>query len=260
MAFVSMALDLASQDRSTQGVLQLGACVHAAVMSLISSVDTVLGRELHDCQRQKPLSLAIYGAHPSQINLRVAFMGGRGMQAADALIMAIARSPDVQLGRSQWQVVGVDCSNGTWGATCTWADLTAPCRGNRIEFDFVTPTAFTKSDGCGNRFVSVLPEPVDVFNCLVNRWNGLGGPHLPSSLIEYIDSGGCVVSDINIRCVTSQLRERVQKGVTGRVTYELSERDPACASAMHQLARLAFFSGVGYQTARGMGAVKTRSW
>lgn len=260
MFFLSMVLELTSRGQPTQSVLQLAIFAHAAVMNLITSVDSAVGRELHDCKRNKPMSLAILSVDPLRLTLRVAFMGKCGMQAADALATALSRAPSIQLGSAQWQLAGLHCSGGTWGATCTWADLVEPCSANWLEFSFATPTAFTKSDGRGNRFVSVLPEPMDVFNCLLDRWNDLGGPQLPIDLVGYIRSGGCIVSDIEILCVTTQLRERIQKGFTGRVTYELNNRDPAYVSAMHHLGRLAFFSGVGYQTARGMGAVRTRSW
>jgi CRISPR-associated endoribonuclease Cas6 len=260
MFFLSMVLELTSQGHPTQSVLQLAVFAHAAVMNLISSVDSAVGRDLHNCRRHKPMSLAILSVAPSRLTLRVAFMGRGGMQAADALGMALSRTASVQLGSAQWQLSGLHCSGGAWGATCTWADLVEPCSSNWLEFSFVTPTAFTKSDGRGNRFVSVLPEPIDVFNSLLDRWNDLDGPNLPVDLVDYIRRGGCIVSDIDIRCVTTQLRERIQKGFIGRVTYELNNRDPAYVSAIHQLGRLAFFSGVGYQTARGMGAVRTRSW
>ena len=172
-----MVVELISQGHPTQSVLQLAVFAHAAVMNLISSVDSAVGRELHDCKRHKPMSLAIPSVDPLRLTLRVAFMGKCGMQAADALATALSRAASVQLGSAEWQLApGLHCSGGAWGATCTWADLVEPCSANWLESHFVTPTAFTKSDGRGNRFVSVLPEPIDVFNCLLDRWNDLVAP------------------------------------------------------------------------------------
>ena len=260
MFFLSMALELTCIKCPPVSLLQLSIFAHAAVMNLIFSVDSGLGRELHDCERRKPVSLAAIALHPPKLTVRIAFMGKRGMRAADALVVALARTGFLQLGSSMWLLTDNRCSGCAWGAISTWADLTEPCSASWLEFNFVTPTAFTKSDGRGNRFVGVLPEPGDVFGSLLQRWNDLEGPCMPPGVVNYIQSGGCRVSDYNTRCVTTQLHERTQKGFVGKVTYELSDRDPACMSAIHQLGRLAFFSGVGYQTARGMGAVRTHSW
>lgn len=260
MFFLSMALELTCQKCPPIGLLQLSIFAHAAVMNLISSVDNALGRRLHDCMRNKPLSLAVVSNQSSRLTLRVSFMGQRGLEAADVLAMALTQTDCLQLGNHRWHVSAIHCSGHTWAATSTWADLTEPCSASWLEFNFVTPTGFKKSDGIGNQFVNVLPQPLDVFRSLLDRWNSLDGPVMPPSLASYIQGGGCMVSDFNIRCVTTRLRQQTPKGFIGTVTYELSDRDPVCVSAMHQLGRLAFFSGVGCQTARGMGAVRTHSW
>lgn len=255
-----MVVELSSRGFPLQNTIQLSIFAHAAVMNLITSADTDLGRRLHDCKRYKPVSLAVLSAQPRTMTLRIAFMGNDGMQAAQVLAAGLTEIDSIQLGPNRWHISNFYCSGAPWGACCTWGDLTEPCADHWLEFAFVTPTAFTKSDGSGNRFVSVLPEPDDVFNCLMERWSQLGGPSLPIDLHYYIRSGGCLVCDISIRSITARLKERIQKGFIGKVTYELADRDPACVSAIHQLGRLAFFSGVGYQTARGMGAVRTHSW
>ena len=176
MFFLSMALELTCNKCPLVNLLQLSIFAHAAVMNLIFSVDSVLGHELHDCERRKPVSLAAVALHSSKLTMRVAFMGRRGMQAADALSVALARTDFVQLGSSRWQVTDNRCSGCAWGSISTWADLTEPCSANWLEFNFATPTAITKSDGRGNRFVSVLPESRDVFGSLMERWKGLEGP------------------------------------------------------------------------------------
>lgn len=259
MFFLSMVLELTCQKCPPMSSLQLSIFAHAAVMNLISSVDSSLGRRLHDCTRNKPLALAVVSNQSWRLTLRASFMGQNGMEAANVLAMALTKTNYLQLGNQRWQVSTVHCSDHTWAATSTWADLAEPCSASWIEFDFATPTAFTKSGGRGSRFVSVLPDPLDVFGSLLQRWNSLEGPAMPPNLAGYIQGGGCRVSDIEIRCITTQLPERIQKGFVGKVTYELSDREPVCATAIHQLGRLAFFSGVGYQTARGMGAVRTHS-
>lgn len=259
MFFISITVDLESKQCPPASYLQLSVFAHAAVMNLISSIDSALGRRFHDCARNKPMSLAVVSLKSQRITLRVSFMGQHGMQAANALALALTQTDHLTLGHNRWQIAGFHCSGHPWAATSTWTDLTEPCSARWIEFSFASPTAFSKNDGRNSRFVSVLPEPLDVFSSLLQRWNGLEGPPMPSNLASYVQRGGCRVSDVEIRCITTQLQERTQKGFVGRVTYEVSDKEPACAIAIHQLGRLAFFSGVGYQTARGMGAVRTHS-
>ena len=154
--------------------------------------------------------------HSSKLTIRVAFMGKRGMQAADALSMALARTGFVQLGSSRWQVTDNRCSGCVWGSISTWADLTEPCSANWLEFNFATPTAITKSDGRGNRFVSVLPESQDVFGSLMERWKGLEGPSMPSDLAGYIQSGGCRVSDVTFAVLRHSFKNAYKRVSSGR--------------------------------------------
>jgi CRISPR/Cas system endoribonuclease Cas6 (RAMP superfamily) len=66
-----------------------------------------------------------------------------------------------------------------------------------------------------------------------------------------------VVANYRLRTVEFRTQERTQIGFVGWAVYECRKLEAAHVSALNALARLAFFTGVGYQTARGMGAVKT---
>ena len=77
---MSMVVELSSRGFPLQSTIQLSIFAHAAVMNLITSADSNLGRRLHDCKRYKPVSLAVLSAQPRNITLRVAFLGKDGMQ------------------------------------------------------------------------------------------------------------------------------------------------------------------------------------
>lgn len=253
-----MTLDLESEIPGASLDLQGVEYAHAAIMHGISSVDPELGQTIHDAKRHKPLSIAVIASAKQHGVLRVAFLGRQGLAAADALITSLSATPMLRLGHVLWRVTDI-CVGGTqWTGISTWADLMADGPGRRIDFDFVTPTAITKCDGKRQRVMSLLPDPVDLFSGLAERWEELDGPVLPSGLGSYLLKRGCVVSELQIHTETSKLSERIQKGFVGHVMYLCSDTDLHCLAALQQLARFAAFSGVGYQTARGMGAVITR--
>jgi CRISPR/Cas system endoribonuclease Cas6 (RAMP superfamily) len=47
-----------------------------------------------------------------------------------------------------------------------------------------------------------------------------------------------------------------QIGFVGTVLYECRRKDPIYVPTLNALTRLAFFTGVGYHTAQGMGTVE----
>jgi CRISPR-associated endoribonuclease Cas6 len=113
--------------------------------------------------------------------------------------------------------------------------------------------------------MSLFPAPLDVFSGLSRRWQSLEGPALPDGLEHFLQVGGCVVSRYGLRSVEFRTSERTQIGFTGWVIYRVAYRSPQTSpndneathiAALNALGRLAFFTGVGYQTARGMGATK----
>ncbi len=65
-----------------------------------------------------------------------------------------------------------------------------------------------------------------------------------------------MVSRHKLRTVQFRTKERTQIGFVGQVVYECRKKEVECVAALNSLAQLAHFTGVGYQTARGMGAVQ----
>lgn len=108
-------------------------------------------------------------------------------------------------------------------------------------------------------FSWLFPTPIDLFSGLKKRWELLGGPSLPDRLINYIEGGGCLVSRYDLQTIESLLQERTQIGFVGSLVIETSPAESDCASALVMLGKLAFFTGLGYQTARGMGCVYVKS-
>lgn len=257
MHFVAMALRLVPQKRRSRLTVADGVYAHAAALQAIGSQASHLGRMLHNGRRHKRMSVAIVRSDERSAMLRLAFMAQEGLDYAHALMDALATKPILRLGRTTCEVESVDLTNSGWAGISTWADLIPEESSRHIRFAFATATAIMKRAGNNGRFSALFPEPLDIFSGLARRWRSLEGPPLPDNLEEYLRTGGCVVSDYRLHTEKFRTKKRTQIGFTGWVIYECRRNEHTQVLALNALARLAFFTGVGYQTARGMGAVKT---
>jgi CRISPR-associated endoribonuclease Cas6 len=182
-------------------------------------------------------------------------MDPEGTRYVNALVASPVLKGTVQMGDQRCTITDLSLSYPGYTGIATWDDLSQPTSHRQMTIEFRTPTAITKRTGEGKRFTSLYPEAQDLFLGLMRRWCGLDGPELPRSLAQYLDDHGCVVASHTLRTVQFKPKERTQIGFIGRVTYECLQSDPACITALNSLARLAFYTGIGYQTARGMGTV-----
>jgi CRISPR-associated endoribonuclease Cas6 len=259
MHFIAVDITLRKTSRRTLTVKD-APYAHAAVLNAIMQVDEVAGRRLHDMKRHKPIAIALVDPAPWMNNaacLRVAIMADAAIDYTSIILEALAIEQPLNLGRTTVSIDNVAISCTPWSGVATWADLLQPSTHPTMCFEFVTPTAIMKHDENNKRFSSLLTTPRDIFNSLGQRWKKLNGPSLPDDLNAFLDKGGCFVSHNRTRTTTFRTRERTQIGFIGSVTYQCRTSDPVYVSALNALARLAFFTGVGYQTARGMGLVRT---
>jgi len=256
--FVAMTLPLQPQAHRASLTVADGVYVHAAIHHAISGVDADLGRALHDMRRHKRMTVALVGNSRKAATLRLTFMASDGLAYANTLVNALSARPALRLGQTVCDVGSADLTSSDWAGMGTWADLMAGPTGRYIRLAFLTPTAITKRDANGGRFTALYPEPGDVFSGLARRWQALVGPALPDDLDQFVQGGGCVVSGYRLHTVQFRTPERTQIGFTGWVVYECRKDSAGQMAALNALARLAFFTGVGYQTARGMGAVQPK--
>ncbi len=256
MYFVSMALTLGHVRRAAPLSAADGPYAHAAVMRAISDMDADAGGVLHDMRAHKRITIALVGGDAWGAILRLTFMAEDGLAYASILADALTVRPSLRLGDTICTVKSVDLAHPVWSGVGTWADILSGEPARRMRLTFVTPTAVMKRDGNGNRFTSLYPDPCDVFSGLARRWRSMDGPPLPGDIEEFVRAGGCVVSGHSVHTETFHTVDRSQIGFLGHVNYECRGGTAPHIAALNALARLAFWGGVGYQTARGMGAVR----
>lgn len=255
MYFVAMLLQLHPVEKAPPLSVADGVYAHAALLHTISSVDADAGRQLHEMHHQKRMTIALLVERHQPV-LRLTFMAEEGLSYAHLLLNRLVQEPVLRLGCHSWAIEAVDLTSSPWTGVQSWADLLTESASPVMRFTFATPTAIMKQDGNGGRFTALYPDPLTIFGGLAWRWRSLAGPTVPAEIESFLQHGGCVIAAYALQTTAFQTQERTQIGFQGWVIYECRQRDVAVLSTLNALARLAFFTGVGYQTMRGMGTVQ----
>jgi hypothetical protein len=147
-------------------------------------------------------------------------------------------------------------------------------RAQLLELEFASLTTFNwlhiANKIYGSHYAR-LPLPRYLFPGLAKRWHEVAPPELAhvvqvDRVRAYVEAEGVVIEDYNLQSHCVQFAEHPQKGFVGTCTYLLREPDePSNADApltvrqqIVLLSQLAFYTGVGYKPAMGMGQVRPR--
>lgn len=204
---------------------------------------------LHAHSAPKPFALAPqFDDGGGLCGLRLAAWNGR---TADLLLrgweQALADGMSVSLGPAQYRVTAVQATPPLLFAPL----LAAPPR-RRIWLHFETPTAFAQGP-----LRLHLPLPVNVFDRPYRMWQTYAPPSLrladgwPAWCAQHV-----MVSRHRIRTQRVQLNGHAPfDGFVGRAQFAAHDDDETALRVWRALARLAAYSGVGYKTTMGLGAV-----
>jgi CRISPR-associated endoribonuclease Cas6 len=166
----------------------------------------------------------------------------------------------------------VDCTS--FGNLVEWAGSLRFDRVETIELEFASLTTFNRSNKrsqvYGGHF-ALLPLPHFVFQGLVRRWHDLAPPELEGMIQdelidEYIENDGMIISDYALRPHQVCFANHPQRGFVGRCMYDVRGPDEKATvddmltvrQQIVLLAQLAFYCGVGYKTAMGLGQVRLK--
>jgi CRISPR-associated endoribonuclease Cas6 len=191
------------------------------------------------------------------------------------------RPPFMQLGKRSFLLEEVVIANDDptgWTGFTSFAGLVEKAQAQKLNniqpltLEFASLTTFSRGNS-GNKFFdnhyARLPWPQYVFANLARRWQELAPPELasiiqPERLDHYIQDDGVVIEDYTLRTHQVSFTKHIQPGFTGSCTYHLRGPDDPPTDDAHLtlrqqillLAQLAFYTGVGYKTAMGMGRVR----
>jgi hypothetical protein len=125
------------------------------------------------------------------------------------------------------------------------------------EFVYVRLTCFSRGERSpGDGVVQALtpvPDPQTLFTSALRHWRLLDGPLLPYTGTRMAQVAKCVVSEYRLETADYILAGHAHPGFLGWIEYVCRTRESSVIVSLNALARLAFFSGSGYLTERGLG-------
>jgi hypothetical protein len=202
---------------------------------------------------EPPLTVALLPSPPFQLYLRLVWRcDGSALARLTSWWTGLRAGLSFQIGSYQGQLESVHFDGTPGAAVSTWADIASqrPCA--RLRLMFLTPMIPVLSEQDAFPF----PEPVPVFSRVYERWNELDGPQFPLTVEQVVATTRCVVSGYRVNMVVGQESSPVLRGYTGWVEFECRTRQVEALTLLNGLARLAFYTGLGYYTERGMGSTR----
>lgn len=264
----SILLTLLSEDAAVLPA-HLGRANYAETLKRLGQVEPKLAASIHEHEGAKPLTCStLWGIATHRETITVGpgtpyavRLTGLTTPVSQTLMTALVSKPP-----STWTLHGhtftviaaaCDAQQDSWTGYTTYEELASgqllqreqPTR--QVALEFASPTAF-KSAG----LTVPVPMPALVFGSLVERWNAFSPVTLSPEMRRF---GEEMVALSRYRLesrVVEQKNSALRIGGVGQATYVAVGGDRYWLAVMQMLADFALYSGVGVQTATGMGQVR----
>ena len=191
------------------------------------------------------------------------------------------KPPFMRLGKQSLLLEEVVLENNDptgWTGFTSFADMVEAVRARKpgkavpVRLEFASLTSFNRGNAKNREYgnySALLPLPQYVFPYLAKRWNELAPPELAhlvarDAIEQYMQEDGIIIDDYNLRPHAVKFTTHWQHGFIGTCKYVLRGPDDAvteeAALTVRQqlllLGQLAYYSGLGFKTAMGMGRVR----
>lgn len=253
-----------------------GDQARACLLDLIRRADAELAAQLHDTNTHKPYTIsllqpvqngkrgsdgALHFGEGDQVDWRFTLLCEPPFEAVLKRFLLSRNLPHLRIGTVEFAIIDVFASGkGHPGSGFTTpADLYArhdhapEIFPRSFEMAFTSPTAFhlgRDTETARYRYCT-LPQPRLLFSTLRKKWAGMGGVEPGDSFDEWVAYS--IDAEANaLNTFTVRVENRVLRGFTGFVRFRL-QGDPRWWPLANLLGALTFWTGVGYQTTRGMG-------
>jgi CRISPR-associated endoribonuclease Cas6 len=265
---ISIVLTLTT-DRSATLPAELGRANYTALLARLHRMNPALAAEVHDGNGPKPLTCSgilnpdLRGENVTvrpgrAYHVRVTGLTERISEALAAVLLAHPPS-DWDIGHHPFAVQEITCdpARHPWAGESSYAALAQRIEAHHerhyalprtVQLEFSSPTAFRSQE-----MLIPAPMPALVFGSLLDRWHAFGGLPLDPETRAFTEQA-VAISDYHLESRRVPHRDGAFRvGGVGRVAYTLRSTDPYRLAVMGMLADYAFYSGVGVQTASGMG-------
>ena len=256
-------------DTERQLPRNVGRAHYAATLQRLQTVAPRLVTAIHDSDGPKPLTCSdILNGRSNRDGTRLEVgkpyylrITGLTQSVSEALLEALIEKPPdaMELARHPLRMTGSTAEEADhgWAGSTTYETLVAgqmlpgASMPKQVTMQFASPTAFKQA---GRQMP--LPLPDLVFGSLVERWNAFS-PLALSPEMRRFGAEMLVLTRYRL-----QSRPVVQKngalrvGGVGTASYRALGGDRYWLATMRMLAVFARYSGVGVQTATGMGQAR----
>ncbi|MBM4459700.1 MAG: CRISPR system precrRNA processing endoribonuclease RAMP protein Cas6 [Chloroflexi bacterium] len=270
---ISLLLTLTPQSPATLPA-DLGRAVQAETLARLGQVDPGLAEAIHVGDGPKPLTCSGLagadaaaeprGRHPadsvlvrpdSRYCVRVT---GLVEPVSRALLACLVEQPPATwtLHGQPFRVLDAICdpARDAWTGQTSCEELAAEALrhsdrlSRTVTLEFISPTAFKSQE-----MQMPVPLPGLVFGSLVERWNAFSSVALDPDLRRFANERVAISRyRLESRPVPTK-GGALRIGGVGQVTYTALDDDRYALAALNILADFALYSGVGVQTATGMG-------
>ncbi len=256
-----------------------GDQARAALFDLIRRGDFPLAEKLHDQNMQKAYTInllkggrqgrdsALHFGEGDSAYWRFTLLHEAAFEALLRRYLLSRSLPHVRIGAVAFAVVDAFASGTSHPASghisvpelhARW-NCTPDALPDHFVLDFQSPTVFslgTNSDS-GERRWCAMPNAPILFSALRKKWAVLGGPEPGDEFDQWVRET-VEVEPLYLRTRKVVVERRPIIGFTGRVRFRV-RGDDHWLPLLHLLSDLTFWTGVGYQTTRGMGQVQRDS-
>lgn len=232
-----------------------GYRIAAAVLDRVRATDAALSARLHSAASW-PMGRKPYTFSPAEqladgrIRFRVTLL--RDGLLGPILEALSADAGVLQINGQPLQFIGADMVAGGSARTgfADARDLVAEAPSDRGGRLFVaTPAAFRNTSGARDEIVPG-PHASLLVGSLESSWKAYGATGTDPAAVQRLRSR-LSLTESEVRRETVQVKDRAVPGFIGML--QLEAPDDAAARVMHTLLALAFFTGIGINTASGMG-------
>ncbi len=184
--------------------------------------------------------------------------------------------PFMRLGKQGFALEEVSTTDTSgWTGFTSYTDLIEQAKtykgSGSLQMAFASLTAFSWTNKQYGNYYANMPLPQYIFPMSAKRWQMVAPPALasvvqPEKIEQYVRDDGMVISEYNLHSHIVTFPRHPQRGFVGtcryllrRAEHETTEVENDQLSVQQQvmlLAHFAFYSGIGYKTAMGMGQVR----
>jgi CRISPR-associated endoribonuclease Cas6 len=248
----------------------------AALLDLIRRGDSRLAGHIHDENMRKPYTISLINGgkqdrehaqhfgEGDEAEWRFTLLCEPAFEATLRRFLLSRDLPHIRLGTVTFAIADAfasgeshpDSGYTTVSDLTTRWDCSPAALPREITLDFLSPTTFNLGeDGItGRRRFRPNPDPRVLFSTLRKRWQKFGGAEPGDSADVWVDDH-VEAEPIWLDFRRVQVERASLPGFVGRVRYRVYG-DPTWLPLLHLLTDLAFWTGVGYQTTRGLGQVR----